>query len=322
MKNVYLFLILLLGVQVTGLCQAKPSPPIRNNLNVAGCGSVIATTNSVKCNNDGTYTIILSLRNTPPVGGGGCDVAYSNLVAVNGQINSVQPPLPLTITSNTSQIITINYAPNTGITTANLILEGTWRDRMENCVKLPIDVPLPPCVCEVCEQLKPTFDAPILVNQANSDGTWSITVKHPFRIPMQNMTQIKAELTYFSDKYKNEECMKCNKNSKTFGNFISGQLIPSTGSTMNGLFIPIPNGQGNTHHSLYWIKNPPNYLPTSGTFFFNISAPPLSSLSCCGDDICFVIRYTVTNEKCETCTFTKEYCISRNMSNVQTKISK
>jgi hypothetical protein len=103
--------------------------------------------------------------------------------------------------------------------------------------------------------------------------------------PSKLIRSIKAELSYFEFLPENENCLVCNKDATTYGNFNSG-----TAALLNGA------GAG-THAFLF------SFLPPkpSGSFpvQFNISMPP--TVNCCDVIVRFCIRYTVAFDDCTFC---------------------
>lgn len=113
--------------------------------------------------------------------------------------------------------------------------------------------------------------------------------------PPKLIKSLKAELSYFEFLPENENCLVCNKDANTYGNF-------------NGGTSAFVNGSGAGTHALLFSFIPPK---PSGSFpvKFNISMPP--TVNCCNAVVRFCIRYTVTFEDCTSCNIL--VCYERKM---------
>jgi hypothetical protein len=115
--------------------------------------------------------------------------------------------------------------------------------------------------------------------------------------------EIKAELVYFAYIPESEDCFVCNRDSKTYGNFVTG--------TINSVLMSIANP-----HTAQW-----NSLLAAGQqvanwpLQFEISVPP--AMNCCNAAIQWCIEYVITFTDCTVCTkricysFAKNGCIIR-----------
>jgi hypothetical protein len=113
--------------------------------------------------------------------------------------------------------------------------------------------------------------------------------------PSKLIKSIKAELSYFEFSPENDNCLVCNKDANTYGNFNAGT-------------IALMNGAGSGTHSLLFSFIPPK---PSGSFpvQFNISMPP--TVNCCDVNVRFCIRYTVAFDDCTFCNIL--VCYDRKM---------
>jgi hypothetical protein len=113
--------------------------------------------------------------------------------------------------------------------------------------------------------------------------------------PSKLIKSIKAELSYFEFLPENENCLVCNKDASTYGNFNTGTAA-------------LLNGAGAGTHSLLF-----SFIPSkpSGSFpvQFNISMPP--TVNCCDAMVRFCIRYTVAFDDCTFCNLM--VCYERKM---------
>lgn len=126
----------------------------------------------------------------------------------------------------------------------------------------------------------------------------SFSVYHNISIvtnPAKLIKGIRAEISYFEFLPDQENCLVCNRDASTYGNFNAGNL--------SGL-----NGTGSGSHALNFSFLPPK---PSGTFpvHFNISMPP--TVNCCDASVRFCVRYAVTFEDCTVCNLM--VCYERKM---------
>lgn len=162
-----------------------------------------------------------------------------------------------------------------------------------------------PCICDFCEKTL-EFDhntTPRATLKNSSEYTLSI---HQDWWAQNSMSQYplvsaKAEIISF-EREVSDDCMKCDKDWKQWGNFVSGKM-----NTTQGSFGMATGGNvtGNTHHSLYFID------PKSYSFDLDIAVPPINGLSCCCEKMRFNIRYTYTYKdkdgSCKSCSAVFEY---------------
>lgn len=121
----------------------------------------------------------------------------------------------------------------------------------------------------------------------NSNNT--LTLSQPITITAnggKKITEIKAELSYFEFMPGSEDCLTCNKNSATFGNFLKGTFSSTTAV-----------GAG-THElaSNFSAPKPSGSFPASLT----ITLPPL--VKCCEGIVRWCVRYIVSLDDCTVCT--------------------
>jgi len=146
-----------------------------------------------------------------------------------------------------------------------------------------IDVPVKGC----CDPPNVTINIPAGTSVLNADNT--ITLSQNIQVntsPVKLITSIQAELNYFEFIPGSEDCLACNKNSITFGNFIKG-TISSTPAVGSGTHVMTSNFTG---------PKPPGTFPASLT----ISLPPV--VKCCEGLVRWCIRYVITFDDCTVCT--------------------
>ena len=145
-----------------------------------------------------------------------------------------------------------------------------------------------PPLCEACDpklvkiNVSPGYTIQFLNDQSFSLGQLiSITTTPP-----KPISAIKAELSYFEFLPESENCLTCNTNSATFGNFNSGTATNVSG-TVSGT------------HALNFAFNPPK-PPGNFPLTMVISMPP--TVNCCEGLVRICITYTVVFEDCTACT--------------------
>ena len=145
-----------------------------------------------------------------------------------------------------------------------------------------------PCKCDACDEKKVNINIPPS-NNIVINGNNTITLNQSISIattPTKLVKSIKAELVYFEFVPESEDCLPCNKDSKTFGNFDNGTLA-ATGGTGAGT------------HSLQWNFSPMKNFTGGNTAAITITLPP--TVGCCSATIRWCIRYVVTFEDCTVC---------------------
>jgi hypothetical protein len=116
------------------------------------------------------------------------------------------------------------------------------------------------------------------------DTAGNIIQNNTITVSPKPVKNIKAELVYFEYKPDSDDCMICNKDSKTYGNFIGAST---------GLVSPtIPFG-----HTVNWAPN--GQMVTNQALNFVISMPP--TVKCCAATVKWCIRYVVTFMDCTVC---------------------
>ena len=133
------------------------------------------------------------------------------------------------------------------------------------------------CKCDACDEKK----VKINIQPSNNiviNGNNTITLNQPISItttPLKLVKSIKAELVYFDFTPESEDCLPCNKDSKTFGNFDNGT------------------------HSQQWNYTPPKNFTNPTTVPVTITLPP--TVKCCDATVRWCIRWVVTFEDCTVC---------------------
>lgn len=146
---------------------------------------------------------------------------------------------------------------------------------------------VPPVITNCCNAPNVFIDIPATEsNVINGDA--SLTLFQPIVVntkPAKKIISIKAELNYFEFVPGSDDCLTCNKNSATFGNFSRGSFgnIPATGA--------------GTHEM---TSNFSTTKASSLQASLTITLPPI--VKCCDGVVRWCIRYIVTFEDCTVCT--------------------
>jgi len=198
------------------------------------------------------------------------------------------PPLLSTIVAGGVMTITGTLSASTTLSSICIGAEITdvantfWKASRDTCI------PVSPCRCTACDDNKLSINIPasnnIIINANNT-----LSLNQPISItttPLKLVKSIRAELQYFEFVPESDDCMPCNKDSKTYGNLDNGTL-----ATVNAL--------GGGSHSLIWNFIPNKNFSTSNTANVVITIPP--TVKCCGATIRWCIRYVITFSDCSVC---------------------
>ena len=238
----------------------------------------------------GVYSFSYTISNVNPGTATLTNFAITSSVPAGATIGSFAPPIGTSIASGNQLTITgtINAATNL----SNICIGAEITDAANNFWKASKDTcaPVLPCKCDVCDSVK------IEVNPKDEiklDTAGNIILNNTITVTPKPVKSIKAELVYFEYKPESDDCMICNKDSKTYGNFI--------GATAGLVSPTIPFG-----HTVNWAPN--GQMITNQAMNFVISMPP--TVKCCAAQLKWCIRYVVTFDDCTVCT--KLVCYTYN----------
>ncbi|MBP8791987.1 MAG: hypothetical protein KBE41_08880 [Lutibacter sp.] len=258
----------------------------------------------------GEYSYTFVVKNT-----GSSPINVTSIAPFNsstGTISSfsIAPTLPIVIPAGGTQNFTGSfaysgtysgdvYATVSGHQVGNLNLTSQDTEMGE----------LKSCICDFCDKVA-DFDSNQSPNASYSATTSSLSIHQDWwdMNPATSGTIVaaKAEIISF-DRQVSDDCMKCDKDAKQWGNFISGNSGTSNGSFGNAT----GSVSGNTHHTLYFAN------PNAFSFDLNISLPPLATLKCCCDKIKIKVRYTYTfkdqNGVCRMCSAVFQYTYQKGI---------
>jgi hypothetical protein len=239
----------------------------------------------------------LNLRNNIRMKSGSYNGALTMndiLEASSGTISNIIPVpssgfTPPSLAPNTSHNFQFDYATATNSPvqfTYYGLVDDALKDKPNRNARNEIDsLRYPQCPCSACEEItinpKPT-------GQIQNNGNGSLSLPISLAASPKKVKRIRAELVYFDMKPEDENCLICNRNSNTFGNFITAT---TTGSGFSG-------GVTAGHSVQFDALNDTNIsggIPIN----FTISIPPI--VDCCNAKVNFCIRYVLTFEDCIVC---------------------
>lgn len=238
----------------------------------------------------GVYSFSYTLSNVNPGTATLTNLAITSSVPAGATMGTFAPPIGTSIASGNQLTVTgtINAAPNL----SNICIGAEITDAVNSFWKASKDTctPVLPCKCEACDSVK------IEVNpkgEITQDANGNIIQNNTITVSPKPVKNIRAELVYFEYKPESDDCMICNKDSKTYGNFIAATT---------GIVSPtIPYG-----HTVNWDPN--GQMVTNQALNFTISMPP--TVKCCAAEVKWCIRYVVTFMDCTVCN--KLVCYSYN----------
>ncbi|NNE26135.1 MAG: hypothetical protein HKN09_04780, partial [Saprospiraceae bacterium] len=228
--------------------------------------------------------------------------------------SNLTPGLPLSINAGAS--VQVCFTLTTNQATANFLVLAKCRDQMMNTPNpnfannMTGALDLEPCICTYCDTVDWTF----------KDGSLEATTQnnelHPYlklntgeiTIPGVDVNSFKAEIVKF-EHWVDDECLSCNKYIGSYGKIALGNMEANNWNTVQGTFPLLPNGN-TSHNTIEFYKNGIN-ATFKGKGGFIISAPFISTLSCCGDTITVCIRYSFTDKECRTCSKVICYTLDR-----------
>jgi hypothetical protein len=233
--------------------------------------------------------------------------AYAPSYSPTYSVSNITPSLQV---QNSGPVTTLNYCIDVSVpagqTAIKVGLQGDDKDPGPIVCQpgAELDVTLPPCACTICDQYKDWSFSNENVS-ATTAAPYTVNVDATFNAPNVIIKSFKAELISFVHN-GTEACFGCNKDAETFGNFTKGKFA----SWGYGVF-PL-DGTNTTHHTLTWFSATGATVNLSGQpISIQFTAPPISPLSCCDDQIDFCIRYSFTDADCRTCSYVKCYTVKR-----------
>jgi hypothetical protein len=262
------------------ICTSEPSMFAVNNCDV----NLSLNLKSVECLSDSLgfnkYRICVSATYSSPV----YQLTYSNIgsgfsayhpsYTPTYTVSNVTPALQI---QNTGPSTTVNYCVDVmvpiGQNAIKLGLQGDDKDPGPIVCQpgAELDINLPPCKCNACDSVKIN----VVQKDLKFDANGNIILNTTISVSPKPVSSIKAELVYYEYKPESDDCMLCNKDSKTFGNFSNGT------------------------HTQEWNFTPPQNLSNGAPASMTITVPP--TVNCCDAAIRWCIRYVVTFKDCTVC---------------------
>lgn len=254
---------------------------------------------------DYSYVFVVKNTGTNPIN----ITSIPNFISSTGTVTglTISPALPIVIPAGGTQNFTgsFSYAGTyTGSIVAQVFGHQVGNTALQSMDSEPGEVKS--CICNFCDKVL-EFDSNQSPNATYSATSNSLSIHQDWwnmNTSAVTVVGAKAEIVSF-ERQVSDECMKCDKDSNQWGNFISGHSGTTNGSFGNAN-DSVP---GSTHHTLYFTNS------NSYSFDTNISLPPLSTLACCCEKIKLKIRYTYIfkdkNGECKMCSAVFEYYYQR-----------
>jgi hypothetical protein len=232
----------------------------------------------ISCCVNGLQNIYIKIRNNL---GNTVKITQLKIDKVNGvpasiSISGLSPALPVNIPGSGTQAFTgtIKCIDSAKILRFYVAAE----DAVDNAItETEVQPDTLKCKCDACDEKKVNIN----IQPSNNiviNGNNTITLNQPISItttPPKLVKSIKAELVYFEFVPESEDCLPCNKDSKTFGNFDNGT------------------------HSQQWNYTPPKNFTNPTTIPVTITLPP--TVKCCDATVRWCIRWVVTFDDCTVC---------------------
>ncbi len=235
----------------------------------------------------GVYAFSYSITNVNASTAKLTNLVVTSSAPTGASVVSFTPPLNTSIPAGAQIIIsgTINAATNlSAICIGAEITDAAntfWKASRDTCTNVA------PCKCDFCESPKTKINIP--AGSAVLNGNNTLSLAQPITIstsPVKLIRSIRAELMYYEYLPESEDCLPCNKDSKTYGNLDGGTLAGVTGT-----------GAGT--HALQWNFAPPKNFSGGYDAAMTITMPP--TVKCCAATIRWCIRYVISFDDCSVC---------------------
>ncbi len=247
----------------------------------------------------------LNLRNNIRIKAGpynGALTINDILEASSGTISSILPTpvtFPAQLVPNSIQNFQFDYSTATNspvqFTFYGLVDDGLKGQANRNSRNEYDSLKYPQCPCNACDSVLISANQTGEITQGQG-GTLGLNVN--LISSPKKVKRIRAELVYFDMKPENENCLICNKESNTFGNFV-------TNTTTNPNFTPTLPYPHSAQFDALTATNIAGGMPLN----FTIVIPPM--VSCCNAEVNFCIRYVLTFEDCTSCNV--QVCYKHNI---------
>ncbi len=239
---------------------------------------------SVGCCENGKQNIFITVKNNLGNNVRILAIKYKiNGVGASITLSPLTPALPVIIPGNGSQNFTSSINCIDSANTIKFLVDAEDVADPDN-TETEVATDTLNCRCNACDSVK------IDVVQKDSiklDANNNLNLSNTISISPKPVKTITADLVYFEYKPESDDCMICNKDSKTFGNFLSATAGTQT--------LPIPY-----NHMAQWVSNNTNgQLINNVPWNFTVSMPP--TVKCCAAQVRWCIRYVITFADCTVC---------------------
>ena len=230
----------------------------------------------------GVYSFSYTITN-PNAGPATLNVfTVTSSVPAGATIGSFSPPINTVI--NAGNQLTITGTINAATNLSNICIgaeikdvgNAFWKASKDTCVDVA------PCKCDACDSAK----IEVVQKDIKFDANGNINLGTSISIGPKQVKSVTAELVYYEYKPESDDCMLCNKDSQTFGNFGNGTLGNTT-------------GVGAGTHSMLWAFAPPKNMTGGSSASVIITVPP--TVKCCDATIRWCIRWVITFADCTVC---------------------
>lgn len=241
----------------------------------------------VSCiSNSGSYSFVLKITNVNATTAKLTNVAITSSTPSGAVLGTFTPIIGTLILSGASKIITGTL---TGTNLTNICIGAEITDATNSFNKASKDTctAVPYCFCNPCLGKRTTFGAQTTKISNNGAVELAATVTHT----PTKLIKVAAEIVDVQ-RIGAAGCLKCTKESKEFGNYTSGTLNLNAGTILNNT-----KGYGK---QISWDFAVPT-LVSAFSYNFQMMFPPLNEVSCCKDSMRLCIRWSFTDEKCNTC---------------------
>lgn len=230
----------------------------------------------------GVYTFSYTITNPNPGTAKLTNFAITSSTPAGASLGSFAPPLNTNIPSNNQ--LTITGTINGPSSLSNICIGAEITDLVNSFWKASKDTcaDILPCKCTACDSAKIEINP----KEIKPDANGNISINANISAGPKPVKSVKAELVYYEYKPESDDCMLCNKDSKTYGNIDNGTLGNAAG-----------NGGGT--HSLEWLFSPDKNLSGGSPLALTITVPP--TVKCCNAVIRWCIRYVITFSDCTVC---------------------
>jgi hypothetical protein len=219
----------------------------------------------------GVYSFKYCITNPNPGAAKLSNFVVTSSVPAGASFGSYSPPINTPIPANSQLCITGTI--NGSVNLSNICIGAEIQDQVNNFWKASRDTctNVEPCKCNACDSVK----IEVIQKDLKFDTDGNIILNTTISVSPKPVSSIKAELVYYEYKPESDDCMLCNKDSKSFGNFSNGT------------------------HTQEWNFAPPQNITNGIPASMVITVPP--TVKCCDAVIRWCIRYVITFKDCTVC---------------------